>query len=1269
MKRIYRSAGAVALGWLIGSCGGGDAIVGPPPPPTTAIVTMSADSGSLVPAATFQLTATAKSAAGEALSRNFAWSTSDTAKVTVSSNGLVAGVAPGIATITAAVDGKSASATITVLDGGVVSPSGATLLVQSGVVQILVPAEAVASQTNLTVVASTSSAADPSVIRGTAFEFGPAGTSFQKAVSLRIKYNPANLPAGTEQAALKLHLSTSSGWEALPSSVVDTTAKIVSAEVSHFSTYAVIIPAPVSAIVIRGPPDNPVVAGASSLQVSGSEQLTATLTDSNGQILTDRLVTWASSHPEVATVAASGLVTALAPGSSTMSASAGGVTVTITLTVVPIPVASVGVTLAASSLIAGATTQATAIMRATNGDVLSGRLVAWTSSNASVATVSADGTVSAVSPGTAEITATSEGKSGTASITVAAIPVASVNVALSSNSITAIGTSQATATTLDANGNSLMGRAVAWSSSNTAVATVNATTGLVTAVSDGTVNIIGASEGKTGSATLTVTPAPVATVTVALAPGSITAVGMSQATATTLDANGNTLTGRVVTWSSGNNAVATVDAQGAVTAVTVGTASITATSEGKTGSATITVTQAPVATVTVSLAASSINAVQTTQATATLFDSKGRILIGRTIAWSSDNTALAAVSPSTGLVTAVSAGTANIVATSEGKTGSATLTVTPAPVATVTVSAPTTQMTAGATQQLTATIKDANGNVLTGRTITWASSNTSVLTVSASGSPATVTAVGVGAATITAMSESVSSSPTPTITVNPIPVASVTVSLAPTSITAVGTSQATATTLDANGNTLTGRVITWSSDNTGVATVLSTTGLVTAVSSGTANILATSEGKSGSASLTVTPAPVATVTLNPASANLVLGISPSQQLTAVLKDANGNVLSGRTVTWSSSNTSAAAVDVNGLVTAVGAGSATITATSEGKTGTSSITVTLAPVATVAVTFAASSVQAGQTTQATAATRDANGNLLTGRAISWSSDNQAVATVSVTGVVTAVAVGSANIIATSEGKTGSATATVTPVPVASVTVALSPTSITAIGTSQATATTLDANGNTLMGRAVAWSSSNAAVATVNATTGLVTAVSDGTVNIIGASEGKTGSATLTVTPAPVATVTVALAPGSITAVGTSQATATTLDANGSTLTGRVVTWSSGNNAVATVDAQGAVTAVAVGTASITATSEGKTGSGDDHRHTGPGRDCHGFADGQLNQRRSDGPGFGNALRLQRPDSHWAHDHVELGQCGGGHGVFVDWTCYRGKCGHGEHYCDE
>src|SRR3954462_1056016 len=100
MNRAYHLIGPITLGCLIGSCGGGDNVVGPPPPPTVASVTLSSDTATLVPLATVQFSATAKSAAGESLQRSVSWTTSDAAKATVSNSGTVAGVAPGTAQIT-----------------------------------------------------------------------------------------------------------------------------------------------------------------------------------------------------------------------------------------------------------------------------------------------------------------------------------------------------------------------------------------------------------------------------------------------------------------------------------------------------------------------------------------------------------------------------------------------------------------------------------------------------------------------------------------------------------------------------------------------------------------------------------------------------------------------------------------------------------------------------------------------------------------------------------------------------------------------------------------------------------------------------------------------------------------------------------------------------------------------------------------------------------------------------------------------------------------
>src|SRR5207248_2849962 len=163
----------------------------------------------------------------------------------------------------------------------------------------------------------------------------------------------------------------------------------------------------------------------------------------------------------------------------------------------------------------------------------------------------------------------------------------------------------------------------------------------------------------------------------------------------------------------------------------------------------------------------------------------------------------------------------------------------------------------------------------------------------------------------------------------PAPVASVDVTPATASLPVGATVQLVATPRDVSGNPLPGRVVTWASSNTTVATV-SASGLVTGKVAGTAAITATSEGQSGTAAITVTAAgvPVASVSVTPATAQVFEG--QTVQLTATPRDSGGNVLSGRTVTWASSNTSVATVSASGLVTGKVAGTATITATSEGQ---------------------------------------------------------------------------------------------------------------------------------------------------------------------------------------------------------------------------------------------------------------------------------------------------------------------------------------------------
>ncbi|MGQ0646437.1 MAG: clostripain-related cysteine peptidase [Gemmatimonadaceae bacterium] len=253
------------------------------------------------------------------------------------------------------------------------------------------------------------------------------------------------------------------------------------------------------------------------------------------------------------------------------------------------------------------------------------------------------------------------------------------------------------------------------------------------------------------------------------------------------------------------------------------------------------------------------------------------------------------------------------------------------------------------------------------------------------------------------------------------------------------------------------------------------------------------------------PPTVSVVEVSPATGTVEVGFTI--QLAAAAKSASGTVLT-RPITWTSTNPAAATVSQTGLVTGVSPATVNVTATADGRTGTSQIVVILPAVVTVAVTLPVTELLAGLTAQATATLRDARGAPLTGRVIVWSSSNNAVATVNSTGLVTAVGAGDVAITATSEGRNGSVNLRVLPPPVASVSVTLGNASLRVGESTQAQAVLKDAAGNTLSGRVVSWSSSAPTVATVSPT-GQVTGVSNGLAVITAASESKTGTATVAV----------------------------------------------------------------------------------------------------------------------------------------------------------------
>jgi uncharacterized protein YjdB len=257
------------------------------------------------------------------------------------------------------------------------------------------------------------------------------------------------------------------------------------------------------------------------------------------------------------------------------------------------------------------------------------------------------------------------------------------------------------------------------------------------------------------------------------------------------------------------------------------------------------------------------------------------------------------------------------------------------------------------------------------------------------------------------------------------------------------------------------------------------------------------------------PAAVASVAVDPATVGLTTG--KTQQVTATPRDAQGNPLAGRAVTWASGNTGIATVTQAGLITAIAPGNTNVTATSEGKLGTVAVTVTAPAVGSVSITPNAATVSVAATTPLSVTVRDVNDGVVQNAAVTWSSDKPLTASVSQSGVVTGLIPGTATVTASSGGKTGTAAITVQLAPVATVTVTPSKLNLrdrNGERTGTLTATLRDILGNELDGRMVTWASSNTQVATVTQA-GVVTAQNRGDVTVTATSEGKSGTAAVSV----------------------------------------------------------------------------------------------------------------------------------------------------------------
>ena len=691
----------------------------------------------------------------------------------------------------------------------------------------------------------------------------------------------------------------------------------VAASAGGKSVLVPVIVAPRAVALVRVTP------ATTTIRVGATTPLAVQILDSTGVTLTGRTVQWTTSAATVATVNGTGVVSGIAAGSATITATVDGVRGTAAVSVQPVPVATVVVSPTTAALLDGASVTLNAVTRDSAGRTLTGRTVAWTSSATAVASVSSTGVVLAVAPGTATITATSEGKTATSRVTITPVPVRTVTVSPATSTLSVGQTVPLVARVADSTGAPLNGRVVSWTTDRAAVATVNATTGLVTAVATGTARITATSEGRTGASVITVATIPVASVQVTPASASLLPGQAQRLTARTLDAQGRVLTGRPVKWIGGAPAIAPVDSTGLVRAVGVGTAVIVASSEGALTSVPITVLPITVTKVTVTPATASVELGNALQLSASITDALGRPVAGKVATWSTNNPALATVSPTGRVQTIANYGTVTISATSDGVTGVAALAITPIRVSRITLTPSAPALLVAQSLRLGLQLTDSLGRPVatTGRTIVWASSAPAVATVDTSG---LVTALSAGTADISASTDGKTG--IARLVVSDVPVSSVTLSPLNAQFIDGSSLQLSATAIDGSGNPIPRRTAAWSSSATAFATVDST-GKVFGVAPGAATITATIGGVPGSTMVTISAAPVSSITVAPAAVTLAPG--GTQSLSATLYGPTPNVPispAPRTIAWSISAGNVATISPSGVVTGLAAGTATVTVT-------------------------------------------------------------------------------------------------------------------------------------------------------------------------------------------------------------------------------------------------------------------------------------------------------------------------------------------------------
>lgn len=782
-----------------------------------------------------------------------------------------------------------------------------------------------------------------------------------------------------------------------------------------------------------------------------------------------------------------------------------------------------------------------------------GSSAVWSVADPSIASITQNGALTALRPGTTTVTAAAGPQSDAVSVRVTQA-IGSVVVAPDSQRVASIGGEATfTARVLDPRGAEIGGSAVLWSVADTAVAR-HVGGGRFVAQANGSTQVFANSVGRPairGSARMTVAQRA-AVVQVTPAEATLTAVGATQPFAAAVrDANGNAMN-LPVTWRTADAAIATIDAAGLATARAAGTTTISALvgsgADTAVGSAMLQVTQAPALIELIPDAATLTALGDTFLFVGLVKDANNNVLSNARLTWTSSNPSIADVNQN-GRVTAVRNGSTSIIATLGNMTAGAGVTVQQA-VAALALAPARDTVAVNDTVRFHATANDANANPVAAAAVTWTSSDTTIATIDANGLASGKRA---GSVTLTASHGALVATGTLVVLGAPNLVASV------------------ATTPDAEwiqGDTV-GAVLTvrnlgsaeagpsrvrlmlieddgtqWSDDEVPDEDdelvvdipaipalgeyVTRVEGLeldtldnwpetlrVRALADTTNAVVESNEDDNEFISNTKTIRhKVQSVEITPDAATIT-NIPGSHQLTAVVNGFEGRVLA-RTVTWTSAAPAVATVTNAGLVEAVSNGEALIIAEAEGRADTTVVTVNQSAASITILSDTIWFRTIGRTAQISAEVRDGAGQVVPNAAVSWQVlDTMGVVSVvgqtGGTATVTALKNGLTFVEAESGGRRTSLQVRVQQV-AHTITINPNPASVQFGGTVQLSAAAADSSANGIANASFTWTSVDTAIAVVDGT-GLVTGRAVGSTSVTASLGASGGSTAITVVAGP------------------------------------------------------------------------------------------------------------------------------------------------------------